>query len=185
VHDRVVEGKPVGTPDASAFWRVIAEHHVKTLFTAPAAFRAIKKDDPAGELTSKYDLSGFRYLFLAGERLDPETYRWAGELLGVPVIDHSSGVQHPAEAAHCPVRRPRPRLPLGLPSFQAAETCWSRAGEHGAQAVTSAQAGTRCASPGLSAHGRGVPACMHTPRSISPRMSATGPWILIHRTRLK
>jgi propionyl-CoA synthetase len=82
------EGKPVGTPDASAFWRVIAEHHVKTLFTAPTAFRAIKKDDPAGELTSKYDLSGFRYLFLAGERLDPETYRWAGELLGVPVIDH-------------------------------------------------------------------------------------------------
>jgi propionyl-CoA synthetase len=82
------EGKPVGTPDASAFWRVIAEHHVKTLFTAPTAFRAIKKDDPAGDLTSKYDLSGFRYLFLAGERLDPETYRWAGELLGVPVIDH-------------------------------------------------------------------------------------------------
>jgi propionyl-CoA synthetase len=82
------EGKPVGTPDAGAFWRVIAEHRVKALFTAPTAFRAIKKEDPAGELTSKYDLSGFRYLFLAGERLDPETYRWAGELLGVPVIDH-------------------------------------------------------------------------------------------------
>jgi len=82
------EGKPVGTPDAGAFWRVAAEHRVKTLFTAPTAFRAIKKEDPAGELAGRYDLSGFRYLFLAGERLDPETYRWAGGLLGVPVIDH-------------------------------------------------------------------------------------------------
>ncbi len=82
------EGKPVGTPDAGAFWRVIAEHRVKALFTAPTAFRAIKKEDPDGELARKYDLSHFRYLFLAGERLDPETYRWAGELLGVPVIDH-------------------------------------------------------------------------------------------------
>jgi propionyl-CoA synthetase len=82
------EGKPVGTPDAGAFWRVVAEHGVKTLFTAPTAFRAIKKEDPAGEQAGKYDLSGFRYLFLAGERLDPETYRWARELLGIPVIDH-------------------------------------------------------------------------------------------------
>src|SRR6266581_157287 len=82
------EGKPVGTPDAGAFWRVAAEHKVKTLFTAPTAFRAIKKEDPAGELTQPYDLSGFEYLFLAGERLDPETYHWAGELLGIPVIDH-------------------------------------------------------------------------------------------------
>ena len=82
------EGKPVGTPDAGAFWRVISEHRVKALFTAPTAFRAIKKEDPRGNLARRYDLSGFRYLFLAGERLDPETYRWAGELLGVPVIDH-------------------------------------------------------------------------------------------------
>jgi propionyl-CoA synthetase len=82
------EGKPVGTPDAGAFWRVIAEHRVKSLFTAPTAFRAIKKEDPAGEQASKHDLSGFRYLFLAGERLDPETYRWARDLLGIPVIDH-------------------------------------------------------------------------------------------------
>jgi propionyl-CoA synthetase len=82
------EGKPVGTPDAGAFWRVIAEHRVKALFTAPTAFRAIKKEDPDGKLARQYDLSGFRYLFLAGERLDPETYRWAGQLLGVPVIDH-------------------------------------------------------------------------------------------------
>ena len=82
------EGKPVGTPDAGAFWRVISEHGVKALFTAPTAFRAIKKEDPGGEHARKYDLSRFRYLFLAGERLDPETYRWAGELLGIPVIDH-------------------------------------------------------------------------------------------------
>ncbi len=82
------EGKPVGTPDAGAFWRVIAEHRVKALFTAPTAFRAIKKEDPEGKLAREYDLSGMKYLFLAGERLDPETYRWARELLGIPVIDH-------------------------------------------------------------------------------------------------
>jgi propionyl-CoA synthetase len=82
------EGKPVGTPDAGAFWRVIAEHHVKALFTAPTAFRAIKKEDPGGVLARQHDLSGLKYLFLAGERLDPETYRWAGDLLGIPVIDH-------------------------------------------------------------------------------------------------
>ena len=82
------EGKPVGTPDPGAFWRVISEHGVKAMFTAPTAFRAIKKEDPAGEFARKHDLSGFRYLFLAGERLDPETYRWAGDLLGIPVIDH-------------------------------------------------------------------------------------------------
>jgi propionyl-CoA synthetase len=82
------EGKPVGTPDAGAFWRVVAEYGVKALFTAPTAFRAIKKEDPSGELARSRDLSGLRYLFLAGERLDPETYRWAGELLGIPVIDH-------------------------------------------------------------------------------------------------
>jgi propionyl-CoA synthetase len=82
------EGKPVGTPDAGAFWRVIAEHRVKALFTAPTAFRAIKKEDPEGKLAREYDLSGLVYLFLAGERLDPETYRWAGDLLGIPVIDH-------------------------------------------------------------------------------------------------
>ncbi len=82
------EGKPVGTPDAGAFWRVIAEHQVRTLFTAPTAFRVIKNEDPDGVLARKYDLSPLRYLFLAGERLDPETYRWAGDLLGIPVIDH-------------------------------------------------------------------------------------------------
>ncbi len=82
------EGKPVGTPDAGAFWRVVAEHGVRALFTAPTAIRAIKKEDPDGHLAAARDLSGLRYLFLAGERLDPETYRWAGGVLGIPVIDH-------------------------------------------------------------------------------------------------
>jgi propionyl-CoA synthetase len=82
------EGKPVGTPDAGAFWRVIAEHKAKALFTAPTAFRAIKRVDPSAAELEKYDLSAFRTLFLAGERLDPETYHWASEKLGVPVVDH-------------------------------------------------------------------------------------------------
>jgi propionyl-CoA synthetase len=82
------EGKPVGTPDAGAFWRVVAEHGVRVLFTAPTAFRAIKKEDPEGSQLARYDVSGLRHLFLAGERLDPETFHWASDLLGIPVIDH-------------------------------------------------------------------------------------------------
>jgi len=82
------EGKPVGTPDAGAFWRVIAEHGVSALFTAPTAFRAIKKEDPDGKLLAQYDLSKFRTLFLAGERADPPTLEWAEKMLKVPVIDH-------------------------------------------------------------------------------------------------
>lgn len=82
------EGKPIGTPDAGAFWRLISEHGVKSLFTAPTAFRAIKKEDPDGIFISKYDISCFECLYLAGERLDPDTYYWASNLLKVPVIDH-------------------------------------------------------------------------------------------------
>ena len=82
------EGKSVGTPDPGAFWRVISQHGVKTLFTAPTAFRAIKKEDPSGQYVKKYDLSQFQYLFLAGERLDPDTYHWAHNMLKKPVIDH-------------------------------------------------------------------------------------------------
>ncbi|HYR56880.1 MAG TPA: propionyl-CoA synthetase [Myxococcaceae bacterium] len=82
------EGKPVGTPDAGAFWRVISQHGVRILFTAPTAFRAIKREDPNGEQMRRYDLSGFRTLFLAGERCDPDTLLWAQKLLKVPVIDH-------------------------------------------------------------------------------------------------
>ncbi|MYF05647.1 MAG: propionyl-CoA synthetase, partial [Holophagales bacterium] len=82
------EGKPVGTPDASAFWRVISQHNVSALFTAPTAFRAIKREDPRGELIGRFDLSCLRTLFLAGERADPDTVQWAEDKLGVPVIDH-------------------------------------------------------------------------------------------------
>jgi propionyl-CoA synthetase len=82
------EGKPVGTPDAGAFWRVIADHGVTALFTAPTALRAIKKEDPQGSFLEKYDVSSLRTLFLAGERLDPDTWEWATDRLDVPVIDH-------------------------------------------------------------------------------------------------
>jgi propionyl-CoA synthetase len=93
------EGKSVGTPDPGAFWRVISEHEVKVLFTAPTAFRAIKKEDPQGIHVKKYDLSKFKYLFLAGERLDPDTYHWAHDLLQKPVIDHwwQTGLAHNSE----------------------------------------------------------------------------------------
>ncbi|RBI86614.1 propionyl-CoA synthetase [Rhodosalinus halophilus] len=84
----VFEGKPVGTPDAGTFWRVISEHRVAAFFTAPTAFRAIKREDPKGDYVGKYDLSSLRTLFLAGERADPDTIEWAKAQLGVPVIDH-------------------------------------------------------------------------------------------------
>ncbi|MGF1447675.1 MAG: propionyl-CoA synthetase [Pikeienuella sp.] len=84
----VFEGKPVGTPDAGTFWRVIEEHRVKVLFTAPTAFRAIKRADPKGALVKDYDIGSLQSLFFAGERCDPDTLVWAGDQLGVPVIDH-------------------------------------------------------------------------------------------------
>jgi propionyl-CoA synthetase len=82
------EGKPVGTPDAGAFWRVISEHGVTCLFTAPTAIRAIRKEDPDATFLAKHDVSSLRHLFLAGERLDPDTYHWASKHLGIPVVDH-------------------------------------------------------------------------------------------------
>jgi len=81
------EGKPVGTPDPGAFWRVISEHKVSVLFTAPTAIRAIKRDDPNATNLKKYNISCLKYLFLAGERLDPDTYYWISDMLGIPVID--------------------------------------------------------------------------------------------------
>jgi propionyl-CoA synthetase len=84
----IFEGKPIGTPDAGVFWRVISEHKVAAMFTAPTAFRAIKKEDPDGKLIKDYDLSAFRALFLAGERADPDTIQWAEKHLEVPVYDH-------------------------------------------------------------------------------------------------
>ncbi len=84
----VFEGKPVGTPDAGTFWRVISEHNVKSFFTAPTAFRAVKREDPAGDFVKKYDLSCLEQVYLAGERADPDTIIWAQNQLGVPVVDH-------------------------------------------------------------------------------------------------
>jgi propionyl-CoA synthetase len=113
------EGKPVGTPDAGTFWRVIAQHGVVALFTAPTAFRAIKKEDPQGTFVPKYDLSKFRTLFLAGERADPETIKWAERQLNVPVIDHwwqtetgSPVSQNPVGLGMLPVKYGSPGVPM-------------------------------------------------------------------------
>jgi propionyl-CoA synthetase len=113
------EGKPVGTPDAGAYWRVIAEHKAVALFTAPTAFRAIRKDDPQAKLLAGYDLSQFRALFLAGERADPDTLNWAQDTLKVPVIDHwwqtetgSCIVGNPIGLERLPVKPGSPTVPL-------------------------------------------------------------------------
>ncbi len=113
------EGKPVGTPDPGAFWRVASEHGVKALFTAPTAIRAIRKEDPEGKYVSQYDLSGLKYLFLAGERLDPDTYHWASEKLGIPVIDHwwqtETGwpiAANPMGAEQLPLKAGSPTVPM-------------------------------------------------------------------------
>jgi len=115
----IYEGKPVGTPDAGAFWRVIAEHKVAALFTAPTAFRAIKKEDPQGALIKNYDLRAFRTLFLAGERADPETIKWAEAKLGVPVLDHWWQTEtgwpiagNPVGLGTLPVKHGSPTVPM-------------------------------------------------------------------------
>jgi propionyl-CoA synthetase len=113
------EGKPVGTPDAGAFWRIISEYKVAALFTAPTAFRAIKKEDPDGKLIGKYDLTHFRTLFLAGERADPDTVKWAETKLGVPVVDHwwqtETGwaiAANPVGLGMLPVKHGSPTVPM-------------------------------------------------------------------------
>ena len=113
------EGKPVGTPDAGTYWRVIADHDVVALFTAPTAFRAIKKEDPQAALVGTYDLSKFRTLFLAGERADPDTIQWAERALGVPVIDHwwqtETGwaiAANPVGLGQLPVKYGSPSVPM-------------------------------------------------------------------------
>ncbi len=117
------EGKPVGTPDAGAFWRVISEHKVVALFTAPTAFRAIKKEDPEGKLIGRYDLSCLRTLFLAGERADPETIKWAERHLKVPVVDHWWQTEtgwaiagNPVGLGLLPVKHGSPTVPM--PGFE-------------------------------------------------------------------
>ncbi len=113
------EGKPVGTPDAGAFWRVISEHQCVAMFTAPTAFRAIKKEDPKGVFFEKYDLSKFRTLFLAGERADPDTIAWAENLLNKPVIDHWWQTEtgwaiagNPMGLGQLPVKHGSPTVPM-------------------------------------------------------------------------
>ena len=113
------EGKPVGTPDAGVFWRIIAEHNVRALFTAPTAFRAIRRADPSGQFLKEYDLSCLRTLFLAGERADPDTIRWAESQLGVPVIDHwwqtETGwaiAANPVGTELLPVKHGSPSVPM-------------------------------------------------------------------------
>ncbi|MGV8937649.1 MAG: propionyl-CoA synthetase [Allorhizobium sp.] len=113
------EGKPIGTPDAGTFWRVIAEHDVKSFFTAPTAFRAIKKEDPDGDFAARYDISGLRTLFLAGERADTETIKWAENTLKVPTIDHwwqtETGwpvAANPAGLGLLPVKYGSPAVPM-------------------------------------------------------------------------
>jgi propionyl-CoA synthetase len=117
------EGKPIGTPDAGAFWRVISEHKAVAFFTAPTAFRAIKKEDPDGKLIRKYDLSKFRTLFLAGERADPPTVEWAEQQLQVPVIDHWWQTEtgwciagNPIGLGQLPVKHGSPTVPM--PGYQ-------------------------------------------------------------------
>lgn len=113
------EGKPVGTPDAGAFWRVVEEYKVSVLFTAPTAFRAIRKEDPHGAFVKSHDISSLRALFLAGERADPDTVRWAEATLGVPVIDHwwqtETGwaiVGNPLGLDPLPVKHGSPTVPM-------------------------------------------------------------------------
>ncbi len=115
----VYEGKPVGTPDAGAFWRMIEEYRIAALFTAPTAFRAIKKEDPRGEFIGRYDLSSLRTLFLAGERADPDTVKWAEEKLKVPVVDHwwqtETGwaiAANPVGLGLLPVKHGSPTVPM-------------------------------------------------------------------------
>ena len=115
----VFEGKPVGTPDAGTFWRVIAEHKVKSFFTAPTAFRAVKREDPKGEFIKNYDMSGLKAVFLAGERADPDTITWAQNQLGVPVIDHwwqtETGwaiASNPLGIEELPVKLGSPSVPM-------------------------------------------------------------------------
>ncbi|WP_306153785.1 propionate-CoA ligase PrpE [Roseovarius sp. MMSF_3281] len=115
----VFEGKPVGTPDAGTFWRVISEHNVRSFFTAPTAFRAIKRDDPKGELIKDYDISNLKALYLAGERADPDTIEWAQDIMGVPVYDHWWQTEtgwtiagNPAGVEALPVKIGSPTVPM-------------------------------------------------------------------------
>ncbi|MGV6849612.1 MAG: propionyl-CoA synthetase [Marinibacterium sp.] len=112
----VFEGKPVGTPDAGTFWRVIADHKVASFFTAPTAFRAVKREDPEGDFLKKYDISSLKQIYLAGERADPDTITWAQDLTGLPVIDHWWQTETGWAIAANPVGIERLPIKLGSPT---------------------------------------------------------------------
>ncbi|WP_294227158.1 propionate-CoA ligase PrpE [uncultured Shimia sp.] len=137
----VFEGKPVGTPDAGTFWRVISEHKVKTFFTAPTAFRAVKREDPKGEFVKKYDLSCLDQVFLAGERADPDTIMWAQDQLQKPIIDHwwqtelgYPAICNPVGIELLPVKLGSPSLPMPGYDMKVLDECGNElpAGELGA-----------------------------------------------------
>ncbi|MGR3454379.1 propionyl-CoA synthetase [Pseudooceanicola sp.] len=112
----VFEGKPVGTPDAGTFWRVMADHKVRSFFTAPTAFRAVKREDPEGEFIRKYDLSALKIVYLAGERADPDTINWAARMLDKPIIDHWWQTETGWPMAANPVGIERLPVKVGSPS---------------------------------------------------------------------
>jgi len=161
----------VGTPDAGQFWRVIAEHGVKAMFTAPTAFRAIKKEDPKGSLLNDYDLSAFRALFLAGERLDPETLRWAQDLLKVPVIDHWWQTETGWPIAANPMGLEPMEVKPGSPTVPVpgwTSPCWPerRAGRGGHRRGDRAEAALppgRCPPCGTTTSGSWRPTCPRSP----------------------
>ena len=135
------EGKPVGTPDAGAFWRVISDHKVRAMFTAPTAIRAVKKEDPDGTLIGKYDLSHFKYQFLAGERCDPDTLAWCEEKLGVPTIDHWWQTETGwSIAANCMGIEPLP-IKAGSPAVPI-PTCDVQVLDEGGKAVPTGEIGS-------------------------------------------
>ena len=176
------EGKPVGTPDAGAYWRVISEHGVVTLFTAPTAFRAIKKEDPKAELLKTYDLSSFRALFLAGERADPDTVKWAEDILQVPVIDHWWQTETGWPVAGNPLglgRAPREaRLSHGADAGlyprgagRRRQACRAQHhGRHRHQAAAASRA--RCRPSGRRTSGSRNPISRSIPATTTPRMPA-------------
>ena len=177
------EGKPVGTPDPGAFWRVASEHGVKALFTAPTAIRAIRKEDPDGEYLGKYDLSALQYLFLAGERLDPDTYHWATEKLGIPVIDHwwqtETGwaiAANPMGVEPLPIKPGSPTLPM--PGYDVRilrpDGSGCEPGEDGVICLKlPLPPGTLPTLWGDDAALRGHPICPSTPVTTSPATVAT------------
>jgi propionyl-CoA synthetase len=171
------EGKPVGTPDAGAFWRVCAQHGVKVLFTAPTALRAIRKEDPEGSLVARHDLSKLEALFLAGERCDPPTAEWASALLQKPVIDHwwqtetGWSISGNFRGSACfPRASGRAASPRRATTF----ACWTRPGRR-CRAARSARwpSGCRCRHP--TCRRCGTPTTASAPPTSRPSPATTTP----------